>query len=346
MLTQQDILSQRLNRSGLIQKKTNVESVLSHLLGIQAQYPNYAKINLINRIRTNMHSNFVHQLEHEDIILAWGQRQTVHFYYKLDWLRIILLLEKQADWPDKSLTQKGYHVPHQLNRLKQLFQSNVPLTKEIIQDHFQEDANDLFHWAALFLKASRSGNLYFKIHGSQKQYHWYPFEEKEQFHMEELETLLLKKYFDAYGPATKADAAHFFGVTQSYFTISFEEIFMKTEINGIHYYFTEYQGLLPIPEILLLGKFDPLLLAYKNKIWLAYEREASLIWRKAGQVEAVLLISGKFAGTWRYKVRGNHVTFVFYLDLCLTNKQKEKINKKVSSFVTALQKENYSVEFV
>lgn len=340
-----NLINSRLNNSLLTNKKNTIESVLSHVLGVQAQYPNYSKINIINRIHEKYHGNFHKKLNEPDTILAWGVRQTVHFYRKKDWLNLALLLEDQEDWPDKSLTKKGYSVSNELAHLEALFTRENPLKKQIIQDHFKEHWNDLFHWSALFLKASRSGNLYFKLKENRKHYYWYSFEEKSSLNKEITELNLLKHYFSAYGPATKADAAHFFGVSQRFFTLSFEQYFKTADINGTLYYYVEPTPLEEIPKILLLGKFDPLLLAYKDKRWLVSEEEAPLIWRKAAQVEAILLLNGKFSGTWRYKTYGTKVEFNFFLQQSIDTKTKRSIEEQLFPFAYVLRKELHSVNF-
>ncbi len=55
---------------------------------------------------------------------------------------------------------------------------------------------------------------------------------------------------------------------------------------------------------LLLGKFDPLFVSYAKKNWLASEKETSLIWRTAGQIEAVLIINAQFLERGDIKYRG------------------------------------------
>ncbi|MCH7702127.1 MAG: winged helix DNA-binding domain-containing protein [Planctomycetes bacterium] len=50
----------------------------------------------------------------------------------------------------------------------------------------------------------------------------------------------------------------------------------------------------------LLYRFDPLLLATKDKWWLIDEAHYKKVWRPSAHVEAVLLVRGRIAGTWRY----------------------------------------------
>ena len=46
-----------------------------------------------------------------------------------------------------------------------------------------------------------------------------------------------------------------------------------------------------------------MLLANKDKSWLIDDQHKKKVWRPGGNVEAVLLIHGRIAGTWRYDRR-------------------------------------------
>ena len=48
----------------------------------------------------------------------------------------------------------------------------------------------------------------------------------------------------------------------------------------------------------LLGRWDPMLLALKDKSWLIDNEHKKKVWRPGGNVEATLLIHGRIAGTW------------------------------------------------
>ncbi|MFD2829274.1 DNA glycosylase AlkZ-like family protein [Corticicoccus populi] len=340
-----ELMDYRLNHSLITDKKESVHSVLSHVIGIQAQYPNYAKINIINRLHENAYSHFHHSLDHPETVMAWGQRRTVHYYSKEDWLCLAVFFEREVKWPDKHLHNMGYSIDDEIKRMESLFSNRNPVEKKDLQEYYQEEWKDLFHWSALFLKASSEGNLYFKLKENKKYYYWNHFDEI-QVDRKELELKMLRQYFSAYGPATKADAAHFFGVRQSFFTIPFEEYFNVYQIEGINYYYSDLQCSNQNPEVILLGKFDPLLLAYKDKRWIVSKDEEPQIWRKAAQVEAVVIINNKFAGTWRYKVRGGRVVFNVFLSKPVNKYLKGKIKEALQPFAFALNKEFHAVEFL
>ncbi len=54
----------------------------------------------------------------------------------------------------------------------------------------------------------------------------------------------------------------------------------------------------------LLYRFDPLLLATKDKDWLVDAEHYKKVWRPSAHVDPVLLVRGRIAGTWRYDRTG------------------------------------------
>lgn len=346
MANTSELMNYRLHNSLITDKEKDLHAVLSHVIGMQAQYPNYAKINMINRLDGNAYSRFYEILEDSNIIIAWGARRTVHYYRKEDWLNLSLLFENEAKWPDKYLHEKGYSANDEINRLQSLFRDENPLKKKELQEYYQEEWKDLFHWSGLFIKASTAGNLYFKINEKDKYYYWHSSDEEIFYNRGDLELKMLSQYFSAYGPATKADVAHFFGIRQSFFTIPFAKYFNVLNIDGVEYYYSSINHPEQLSEVVLLGKFDPLLLAYRDKSWIVSKDDEPQIWRKAAQVEAIVLINNQFAGTWRYKVRGHKVEFNIFLKKRVNKYIKQKIEDELQPFAFALNKELHSVNFL
>jgi hypothetical protein len=66
----------------------------------------------------------------------------------------------------------------------------------------------------------------------------------------------------------------------------------------------------PTPEnwpVRLLYRFDPLLLAHKDKGALVDPGRYKAVWRPAGHIEGTVLVDGRIAGTWNYRRRANHL---------------------------------------
>ena len=76
--------------------------------------------------------------------------------------------------------------------------------------------------------------------------------------------------------------------------------------------------------IKLLGRFDPLVLGTKDKDWFSEPVYRKRVWRPGANVEAVILIGGRIAGTWRYdkKRQGLAIKLTPFTPLRLTVKRR------------------------
>ena len=123
---------------------------------------------------------------------------------------------------------------------------------------------------------------------------------------------LARRYLSAYGPASVQDFAHWSGLQVKNGKKAFAGIadeLVPVEVEGQRQpVFVLEQELnklrragQDVPAVVLLPKFDVLLLARKDKSWLVDDQYYKRIHGKAGQVEAAVLLSGRAAATWRIK---------------------------------------------
>lgn len=122
--------------------------------------------------------------------------------------------------------------------------------------------------------------------------------------IEEARLTLLRGYLQSCGPATEADFAYWAGLKARDVRPLFDRL--KDELTsvevagmkGVRHLLGPVQSK-PIPRIRLMAKFDPLTMAHRDKsLWLD-RRFQGQVFRKAAQVEAVVLRKGQAAGTWR-----------------------------------------------
>jgi hypothetical protein len=92
-------------------------------------------------------------------------------------------------------------------------------------------------------------------------------------------------------------------------------------------------------KIKMLGKFDPLLVSYKNKEWIADKEFIKTIWGKGGQIEAVIIINNRIVGTWRYKVNKKNMDFNIKLFSPLSSGQEKSIGQQSKRIATFYGKE-------
>lgn len=330
------IISNRLNNNLLINKSISISYILKKLLGIQAQYSNYALFNIFSRLEKN--SDNLENL-FDSSIIGWGQRQTVHYYDLNNWQEINILLNSEERWPKKYLKDYGVDLESNISKLKYFLTKNNGSTREEIKKVYGDEWAILSNWAALFLEASCRGNLFSvkkNIFSKEQNFFWkdnYTFKKNENIKID-----MLEKYLIAYGPASKKDIAHFFGVNQSFFDIDFSKYFNKITESKIDLFYTDINTNQIIPEILVLGKFDPLLVAYAHKQIMFDDYDNKLIWKKGGQISSVILYYGNLIGIWEYKIYKNKINFFVFLKFLISKEQKLKIESNFYEFSLLLNK--------
>lgn len=121
---------------------------------------------------------------------------------------------------------------------------------------------------------------------------------------------LLRRYLQAYAPATIADFHWWSSLPMKEVKTLFDQL--KAEIawveldgQGPFAILVEDIGKLEpgevIPDVALTAKFDVYTLARKDRSWVIAPGKEALVFRKAGQVEACVLVYGEAQGTWRMK---------------------------------------------
>ncbi|MBF2627663.1 DNA glycosylase AlkZ-like family protein [Listeria marthii] len=353
LLTNSQIAQNRLHNSGLLQTKfPTAEEATRALFGIQSQYQQFGEISLFNRVDNLTKEDLQITYDKNELIKIWGQRMTVHMYTPDDWFYVHDVYANKNNWLRKHTESLGHDLDDLLAKMEELLLREDKVPKEAFAALFGDQAKELMTWGGVFIQGSLEGKLFcvpeapktrFYSHrtriDSQSFEDWLNIERNKTG----LETMI-DRYFSAYGPATIQDFKHWSGLRNSdYMSIlekRLENYFCYIGEDGKTYYSKiETHEELEMDTPLLLGKFDPLFVSYAKKNWLASEKETSLIWRIAGQIEAVLIINGQFIGTWRYKVTGNKIVFLFYLSKKLTKKSQKTVEIKAIKLAEFLHKD-------
>jgi hypothetical protein len=131
---------------------------------------------------------------------------------------------------------------------------------------------------------------------------------------------LLLRYLLAYGPATMQDFAHWSGLKMKAVRETLEACapdLIPVEVaawHGDYYLCAKDESVLTDRDepqgVRFLPKFDPLLMAYKDKQRFIGEHFLSQVYRRGGQVEAVVLLAGQAIATWRTRLQGTRLRFV------------------------------------
>ncbi len=319
----------RLRRSGLVQPFASPEATASALAGVQAQILPAALLALWNRAASGAATaaELTARLFKERTVLRlWGQRHTLHLYATADWGLIQAAFagrrtwwERQAlaeDSPlDPATFREGIARAAELLRArgtlsrKELRASGIPLPPELFSP-----------WGGVFAELVRLGEAcHAQWEGGEARYahreHWLPGAAWNPPTADEANVELARRYFAAYGPASAQDFAYWragslAGESRRAFAAAADELAEVATAHGrVPRLFVRRADLdelfapPPVPEawpVRMLGRFDPLLLAHKDKDWVVPDPYYDWVWRPAGHIEAVVLAHGRAVATWRY----------------------------------------------
>ena len=331
-LTDEQIRWFRLRRSGLVEPFASPEAAAASLAGVQAQILPAALLALRNRSATGADTAeelTARLFTARTLLRLWGQRHTLHLYAAADWPVIQAAFagrrtwwERQAlaeDSPlDPAAFREGIARAAELLRArgtlsrKELRASGVPLPPELFSP-----------WGGVFAELVRLGEAcHARWEGGEARYahreHWLPGARWNPPAADAANAELARRYFAGYGPASASDFAYWrAGSLAGESRRAFEavagelaEVETASDATGRGPRFfarridvDELFAAPPAPEawpVRMLGRFDPLLLAHKDKGWVVPEKFYARVWRPAGHIEAVVLAHGRAVATWRY----------------------------------------------
>lgn len=319
------ILKMRLVNNGLVNRFDSIENCVESLIGIQCQYQNYSIVSIYNRLDSKVKINKIYKSN--QIIKSWGQRATLHIFSKSDYNIISDINRDTNNWFYKYCDSLGVDYNDYLDSISNYLknESNI-ISKQKIQDIIpQYKVKEIMSWSGLLITATYHKILYGILNeNDQKIYKANDIE----LHKNDLKSIFYR-YFRYYGPATKNDFYHWIGFKNDFLEKKLEDYLKK--INNFFFNKNEYYYLdIPDTDIIkfpiILGKFDPLLVSYKDKKWILNDFKSNVVWKAAGHIEGVIIFEKGLKATWHYQIKSNKVLFYVEQLYYLTKKDKQKIN--------------------
>ncbi len=310
-LTMQQIRYLRLYKQGLIVPFENMEDLFT-ALEIQAQNEADAYFNVNRRLSKPVTAEEIQQAA----IRVWYVRNTIFLMGDQHYDKAVFVNNLIDNWFRRMrvTTEKD---EADLQKIIDLCKDRDFMS---VDDLVDLGCNKSFIrvWSGAFIEMVRQGILRSKYKNRLEMNH---SPVRQDFSLDDI----MRGYFDVYGPATLGDFKHWLGKTMPEVNAAFERIRGEyTPVNGnllmAHKDLALLDGAGDIP-LIITGKFDPICLSYQDKSWLIAKEHHSRVWGKAGIVEAVILIDGSIAATWRRDKKGVHV----YPIAKLTKGQREKI---------------------
>ena len=318
----------RLRNNGVTDHFNDVYECVNLLHGIQAQYDLYAYIALMNRVDDfslkELYCN-------DKIVKSWGQRVTLHINTKENMRINKAVFSNSKNWIKKYVKELGGDCEAIIDQIVNADYDDRFFSKTDVQNKIEHRSNDqMMKWGGVLAQASIEGFIYEVIYdGKEKKYA--KTEKKylnKKLGYDSAICRLIEKYITAFGPVSENDFAHWSGLRKCDFKENWDRIsdrYEQLNVGNEMFCYKKTDEHIEDDNVLLLGKFDPLLLAYNDKTWLVEEKCIKKIWKSAGQVEGVLLVDNSFAGTWHCTRKNGKLFFC----LCEERKIRKKIMDKV-----------------
>lgn len=189
--------------------------------------------------------------------------------------------------------------------------SRAEMRRIFAYDYDRGTIDSLFSpWGGIFVYLARLGKVAFRDMTS-RDFDLIDAEPTQT--RDEVLPELLRRFFKAYGPATLADAAWFFGLqkeaAKELSAMDLDE-FSRLEYNGnVYYYVDDDTDMGDIPKLTLLSGFDPLIVSYVDRSAVLPQEYKKAVIMKSGICLPTIAVNGQVAGIWNIKKRQPIVEF-------------------------------------
>ena len=301
--TIENIIRRRMHGLYLSRECDDLETLAHDLLGLHSWFYRNVPFSALIRgadirgwktrlTKTWLYRGTLHGVVYEDLpellALSAGEQKDGYF----SWLSKAHGAEMIRDIADEVLLlmEDGVYSRAEFRRI--FVERYEP---KVIEDVFSS-------WGGIFVYLARLGKVAFKDMTS-RDFDLISAEPTLSF--DEVLPELLGRYFRAYGPATLADAAYFFGISKEDAKM-LESLpldgFCRLDFGGKAYYYSESVDMNDIPELTLLSGFDPIIVSYTsdNRFSLPQEYKSKVI-LKSGICLPTIAVNGQVAGVWNIK---------------------------------------------
>lgn len=304
MFSENDLIAVRIYRQHLTSPVRHLDAA-SDLNGFQSQF-----------ITASLHSLRIRSLDidiESGMVRNWTVHGTMHIfaendlpvflhdpehyrsltfsdtYYGSDG-KVIIAPNIQRYWSEKIISY-----------IENSIHSREDLKKACISDGMSDEQLEIMfdQWGGGIRTLCERGFINCRL-SERKEYDLSPI--FEPLSAEIAETEIIRRYFASYGPASVRDAAYYCGCSQKKIREIMSRIPLESvDVNGTALYYSgDIERHSGIPDCLLLGGFDQLMLGYFKESSLFLPREYLRgIFTLSGIVMPAVLYRGKAAGRWK-----------------------------------------------
>ena len=243
----------------------------------------------------------LHALAADDLALLTGA--FVGYHHSVE--RVVLKMSgiDAAAWHAIKQETMQALAPGPLDR--SALHAAVPGLRNVPWIGWGEDVKDLAYQGELLMVGSKGARPVFARRDT-----WLPGLDFRPRSTAEAHEELLIRYLHAFAPATLADITHWSGLPNAALRAVIRRsasLFVTVTMNGTERPLIALAededvltGPLPdVPQVSILPKFDALMLAWIDPSRMLDGRDHAAVFRPAGQIEAIVLLQGEAAATWR-----------------------------------------------
>lgn len=326
MLPKQRLHSQLLGGNAL----ETPHAVVSHMLAVQAQDYLGALWAIGARMKAAVEADVERAIDERRIVRCWPLRGTLHFVAEEDLRWLLDLLAPRVLARHRSRLEKEFSIDAKtLKRCRALtgraLRDGNALTRQELYAVWEE--------AGIATKASRGLHLLFALaheqlicfgsrRGKQPTFvlldEWVPRAKSKTGDLRELG----RRYLIGHGPAAESDLAWWAGLTGKE---------AKEALAGEHSYRAAR-----LPNVQLLPPFDEYTVAYRDRSAIVDPAFARRVNAGGGMINAVLVIDGLVAGSWRRTIRGKSVHVAVTPFRELTEREQRGVDRQVTRYAKFL----------
>lgn len=299
-IDRQELLLQTLHNQYLLEKGRRLD-VLSGLCGLQAQFANNPRYAL--RIRA---CDFSEENWSDGLLKIWSHRNTIHVIRE-DELGLFLSAKGHnlawgESWWDIPVKVKPYWAAFIREKVAGGIGEREALKRECRRAGMEEELlKRVFHgWGGLIKEMADRGMIAYRP-GTEKCF-FLP-EEPAWMDRDEARLVLLRRYFERFGPATEADCAAFtgYGITEVRGLLRRGCLPLRSvDVGGVpHFHVGRLRAARPLPGCIYLAGFDQLVMGYKDRSRFLEHGDKTLAVNQAGIVYPGILLDGRLRARWK-----------------------------------------------
>ena len=304
VLTLHELNRATLARQFLLQRKRlSPTAVIERLVGMQAQSPQAPYVGIWTRTTNFRREALERELARAAVVKATGMRQTLHLLTRRDYA-LLRAARSETDFPEQSATAQRL-APS----MRALAAGGSVTTAEALayleREHGLTGVTARRAWRGARIRAHLLHHHESALWHARPEARFVAIDEPEPHDPTEARAEILRRYFQAFGPASRRDIVAWSMMHVPEIGRALDRLEPLVRFRDEHAReLLDVQGApLPNPEkpapVRFLPKWDNVLLAWADRTRVLPEQYRKAVIRMNGDVAQTFLVDGFVAGIWR-----------------------------------------------